>query len=109
MGETMVRKQIYLQRAQDRKLKRLAERRGCTEAEIVREAIDSLPETEGDDIIAILEAAGLLVPKPERFVPAEDEEGKSSEELWAEWDALMATRTEPLGLVEALRKDRDKR
>ena len=39
---TMVRKQIYLRPGQDSEIKRLAEARGATEAEIIREAIDLL-------------------------------------------------------------------
>ena len=37
---TMVRKQIYITPEQDAKLKRLARRRGVTEADVVRDAID---------------------------------------------------------------------
>jgi hypothetical protein len=62
MSESMVRKQVYLRREHDRKLKALASVRGCTEAEVIREAIDRLPDPEGD-FVARLEAAGLLVPK----------------------------------------------
>ena len=36
----MVRKQIYLEKGQDRLLKRLAEARGVSEAEVVRQAIE---------------------------------------------------------------------
>jgi predicted DNA-binding protein len=39
---TMVRKQVYLERRQDRALKRLARKAGKTEAEIIREALDRL-------------------------------------------------------------------
>lgn len=35
----MVRKQLYLEAAQDRQLKRLARERGVTEAELVRQAL----------------------------------------------------------------------
>src|SRR5437867_3921464 len=59
----MVRKQLYLDPAQDRKLKRLASCRDVTEADVVRDAIDQLPEDE-DPWIVQLRAAGLLVPKP---------------------------------------------
>jgi hypothetical protein len=38
---TMIRKQIYLEPRQDALVKRLAEARGTTEADIIREAIDS--------------------------------------------------------------------
>lgn len=42
MTAPMVRKQLYLARDQDRKLKALATRRGCTEAQVIREALDQL-------------------------------------------------------------------
>ena len=106
MADTMVRKQIYLTRGQDRKVKRLAASHGCTEAEIVREAIHRLPEAEGDDIIAILEEAGLLVPKQPRPDDPSEEEMK---ELEAEFEAWLATRTEPIGLSEAVIADRRER
>jgi hypothetical protein len=57
----MVRKQFYLEPEQDRKLKMIASRRGCTEAEVVREALARLPGVE-DDALAQLEADGLLAP-----------------------------------------------
>jgi hypothetical protein len=40
----MVRKQIYLERKQDEKLKRLAKSLNVPEAEVIRRAIESLPE-----------------------------------------------------------------
>ncbi len=58
----MIRKQVYLGREQDRKLKALAARRGCTEAAIIREALDRLPDPDRS-VEAQLAAAGLLVPK----------------------------------------------
>lgn len=36
----MVRKQVYIEKRQDEALKRAARRRGVTEAELVREALD---------------------------------------------------------------------
>ena len=36
----MVRKQVYLERRQDKDLKRLAKQTGKTEAEIIRQALD---------------------------------------------------------------------
>jgi antitoxin ParD1/3/4 len=59
----MVRKQLYISPDQDRKLKRLSRRHGVTEAELVREAIEHLPEGE-DALIEKLRAKGLLAPKP---------------------------------------------
>jgi hypothetical protein len=40
----MVRKQFYIERWQDEKLKRIAAARGCTESAVVRDAIDRLAE-----------------------------------------------------------------
>ena len=103
MSETMVRKQVYLTPAQDRKVKTIAEQRGCTEAQVIREALARLPDIESDDPAAILEAAGLLAPQ-EQPEPGD----LTPEELEAE-HAWLASRTRPIGLSEALRKDRDKR
>jgi len=63
----MIRKQLYLALAQDRKLKCLAKQRRCTEAEILRQAVDALPEP--DDPIAQLLALGLI--EPRRPLPPE--------------------------------------
>ena len=103
MPDTMVRKQVYLTRAQDRKVKALAEQRGCTEAEVIREALARLPDLESDDPVSILEEAGLLAPKEEAG-PLD----LTPDELKAE-HAWLASRMRPIGLSEALRKDRDKR
>jgi hypothetical protein len=40
----MVRKQVYIEKSQDDKLKRLARRYGVTEAELIRRGIDELSE-----------------------------------------------------------------
>jgi hypothetical protein len=56
----MIRKQLYLEPAQDAKLKRLAASRGCTEAEVVREAIEGLPDPE-PAFIQRLRERGLLI------------------------------------------------
>ncbi|MEP0804282.1 MAG: ribbon-helix-helix protein, CopG family [Chloroflexota bacterium] len=37
----MVRKQIYIQKSQEERLKRIAEARGVSEAEIIRRALDN--------------------------------------------------------------------
>jgi len=39
---TMIRKQVYLEPRQDVQIKRLAEERGTTEADIIRQAVDLL-------------------------------------------------------------------
>ena len=41
----MVRKQVYITKNQDEKLKALAAHSGRTESEVIREAIDAIPET----------------------------------------------------------------
>ena len=40
MGETMVRKQIYLPKRQNQLIKRLAKQRGISEAEVIRQALE---------------------------------------------------------------------
>jgi hypothetical protein len=40
LGMTKIRKQIYLEKRQDQQLKRLAEARGVSEAEVIRQAVD---------------------------------------------------------------------
>jgi hypothetical protein len=37
---SMIRKQVYIEKRQDEALKRAARRRGVTEAELIREALD---------------------------------------------------------------------
>jgi len=63
----MVRKQLYLAPSQNRKLKRLAKERHCSEAEVLRQAVEALPEP--DDPIEQLRAMGLI--KPKRPLPPE--------------------------------------
>jgi predicted transcriptional regulator len=61
----MVRKQLYLDAAQEQKLKRLAARWRCTEAAVVRRALESLPEaprTTDDEVLDRLIARGIVQP-----------------------------------------------
>jgi len=44
----MVRKQIYIQELHERQLRRLADSRGISQAEVVRQAIDSQARGEGE-------------------------------------------------------------
>ena len=44
---TMIRKQIYIEERQDRRLKRRAKARGVTEAEIIRDALDEVDASTG--------------------------------------------------------------
>src|SRR5262249_19417602 len=70
----MIRKQVYLESKQEQKLRRLADRWGCSEAEVLRKAIDRIMEAEGE-FLERLEAAGLLVP------PREDKDLDDGESL----------------------------
>jgi hypothetical protein len=101
----MVRKQVYLGRDQDRKLKALAARRGCTESEVIREAVDRLPDPEGS-VVEQLAAAGLLVPKPDDPDLPRGAEARALEEEFEAWLDSLPT---PLGLSEALEEDRNGR
>lgn len=100
-----IRKQLYIGQEHQVKLRRLAARWGCPEAEVVRRAIEGLPE--GDDAaIERLRAAGLLVEPPE----VELRGGQSAQEVerWfeEEWPKIQ---TEPLGLSQAVWEDREGR
>jgi predicted DNA-binding protein len=46
MGEGMVRKQIYITQEQERRLKQIAKRRRCTEAELIRDSLQRALEDE---------------------------------------------------------------
>ena len=105
MAAPMVRKQLYLAREPDRKLKALAARRGCTEAQVIRDALDQLPDPDlGLD--EQLAAAGLLAPKSH---DADAPVGQAARGLEAEVDAWLATRPAGLGLSEAVLEDRSGR
>ena len=45
--QQMIRKQVYIEQRHDRMLKRRARQRGVTEAEIIREALDSVEMSRG--------------------------------------------------------------
>ena len=99
----MVRKQFYLRQAQDRKLKALAELRGCTEAELIRDAVDRLPDP-GGRVREQLRAAGLLATLP----PDENAVfGDELVQLEAELEAWYETLTEPIGLGQAVLDERE--
>jgi hypothetical protein len=103
MATAMVRKQVYLPQKQNRKLKAIAELRGCSEAEVIRDALDRLPDPDVS-VVERLRAAGLLATIP----PNEDT--PTAEELRAleaEHEAWLATLTEPLGLAEAVLAERE--
>lgn len=105
MSLSMIRKQVYLEREQDRKLKSLAARRGCTESELIREAIDQLPDPEGD-VVQQLAAAGLLAAKPKQPDEPDEKEAAELEAWFEEWCEQQET---GLNLTEALLEDRQDR
>jgi hypothetical protein len=101
----MVRKQVYLEQGQERKLKALAALRGCTEAQVIREAVDRLPDPAGS-LAEQLASVGLLAPK--RFDP-DAPNPEELQELEAEHEAWLSSLSEPLDLAEAVIADREGR
>lgn len=55
----MVRKQVYIAPEQEAKLKRLARATGRSEADIIREALEALPEST-DPVLVALSSQGLI-------------------------------------------------
>lgn len=99
----MVRKQLYMSDQQQRKVRRIAEARGCSEAEVVRQAVDRLPEYD-DPITQRLADVGFLMHWPDDDDdPMTDAE---AEQLEREMDEWLAEHPEPLGLSEAVLEDR---
>ena len=64
MSEMMVRKQLYLPRKQDLLLKRLAKRRGISEAEVIRQAL----EREVEQVTPAIQDSTAAWEKISRFV-----------------------------------------
>jgi hypothetical protein len=111
----LARRSIHLSAAQQRKLRQLAAANNCSEAEIVRRAVDRLPDSGSDTckvasgleeaIIARLASAGALAPPPDGDdAPADPVE---LEALEREHQAWLVTQTEPLGLSEAVLAERE--
>ena len=98
----MIRKQLYITPDQQGKLRRLVARRGCTEAEVIRNGLDALPDPEGT-FEERLRSAGLLVESP---VYPDLPKGAEAAALRREYEAWLDTQTEPLGLSEAVMEDR---
>ncbi|MFN0146466.1 MAG: CopG family transcriptional regulator [Dehalococcoidia bacterium] len=99
----MVRKQVYLTVDDDAKVKQIARQRRCTEAQVIREAIGTLPSAE-DPGLAAVRAAGLLL-EPEG-PPASEAELAEAEREWEEW---LAAHPAPLRLSEAVIEEREER
>jgi hypothetical protein len=97
----MIRKQFYIDPAQQRKVRSLAKRWGCAEAEVMRKALDRLPDNESV-VAARLREAGLLAPPwDDDDLPGEDEFEAMEQEL----DQILAE-SGPLHLTEAVIEDR---
>ena len=98
----MVRKQVYLEPEQDRKLKAIASLRRCTEAEVIRDAVDRLALDE-DPFVSALRARGLLMELDGPVVS--EEELARMERDWQE----TAKRIGNINLSAALDEDREDR
>lgn len=104
----MIRKQLYLELEQQRKLRNLATRWGCTEAGVIRRALDQLPDPEEVPsseraALARLAESGVLVH------PLDDDDAPTGEELKRlerEWEEWVDAHPEPLGLGEIVLEDR---
>ena len=95
----VIRKQVYLESHQDAKLKRLARSSGRSESELIREAVDGLPE-KSDPILEALRAAGLLAePRPATTGRATAREAHERDQAWAREHG-------PIGLSGAVLEDR---
>ncbi|MGH2587128.1 MAG: hypothetical protein ACRDJE_19620 [Dehalococcoidia bacterium] len=92
---------------QHRKLQKPAAQWGCSQAEVLRVALDRLPVY--DDSVyhrpatQRLAMAGLLVPPPDDDDLPPPEEVDELEREWSEW---LRGRGQPLGLTETLFEDR---
>lgn len=94
----MIRKQVYIAPEQEAKLKRLAKAAGRSEADIIREALDALPEA-GDSVLSALMAQGLIVSQPVAVSRSE------SQRLHQEYLKRVGKRQ--LGLSQAVLEERE--
>jgi hypothetical protein len=101
----MIRKQLYITPAQEQKLRTLARERRCTEAEVMRSAIDRLPHYD-NPALRILAEAGLLVPPPDDEDLVTEEELELMEREYDEW---LDSRATPFTLSDAVDQDREDR
>jgi hypothetical protein len=103
----MIRKQVSLTPEQDQRLRTPAARWGCTEAGVMRAALDQLKDNDVDSrVVRRLRELGTLVE------PDPDEEVSSDEEidvLEREMDEWAAAHPGPLGLSQAVFEDREGR
>ena|SRR3954464_9906553 len=102
---TMIRKQLYIEEKQQQKLRALARRWGCTEAEVARKAIDRLADPDDLDslIVQRLSDAGLLVPPPD----GDDSPPPGGWEQWEEQEMAWLDAQPSPGLAEVLERERE--
>lgn len=98
----MIRKQIYLVPAQDQKLKALAPARGCSEAAVIRGALDRLA-VPSENLIERLAAAGMLSEESHRPAGIDVERLQAVEE---ELEDVFSSRSGPIHLSEAVPAER---
>jgi antitoxin ParD1/3/4 len=94
---TMVRKQIYIAPEHEAKLKRLAQNSGRSEAEIIREALEAIPD-DIDPVRNALMAQGMILPKDTSVTRAD---AKKAYEAY-----LKQIGNRHLGLTQAVLEDR---
>lgn len=99
----MVRKQLYIEPEQEQKLRRLAAKWGCTEAQVVRKALDHLPDPQGS-VLDQLEAGGLRITRPSGPFLTGEELQTMQEDL----DRIFKNRPS-LHITEAVLEDREGR
>ena len=101
----MIRKQLSIEQRHQEKLSRLAKEGRCSEAEVVRQAIDALPEpppiSSKERIVAQLWARGMLLESDEPPISAE--EMKRIEEEWS----VISKRIGNIRMAEAVIQERE--
>ncbi len=97
----MIRKQVYLGEEHDRKVKAIARRRGCSEAEVIREAIEHLPEPK-KTLGELLQEAGADFLPADPALPVSEELARLEQEI-ERWAATIRPED---GLAEAILANR---
>ncbi len=98
----MIRKQVYLGEDHDRKVKAIARRRGCSEAEVIREAIERMPEP-AKALGELLDEAGIRCLPPDPTLPT----GQTLAVLDQEIEAWARTLRPDQSLTEAILQNRE--
>ncbi len=97
----MIRKQLYVASEHQRKLRDLAARWRCTEAEVMRRALDRLPEGQASMDQRLREAGLLVPPATDPTIPT----GKALRALEREVEDWLE-QAPPLELTHAVLQDR---